>query len=421
MGSQKFTSIKLSDSDLLRALTQITASTPQLAGAAVTFQFGESGSSFNVDVPKLDSDPLLADIRTANSALLHRVVLQGQGYNVAVVRGPGADEVTASFPDQQQPDVLRGIAKFLSVVHYQLRAYGRTAATDEVLGKELAEFYRQREELLTKLERVHAEIVESNEAYRERLEERFDQRRRELDDDHQQKIDASQAEYARKHDELAARERELQTRIATLDDRSSTHARRQVREDLKRIVAERTASFHLSKDTVRKRLPVHLLFLGLILASSSLFAAALLGYLPVPSSLPSWFAAFRLPLIAVALAASIVFYIRWTDHWFRQHADEEMRLKRLELDIDRATWVVEMALEWKREKGAEIPSELIERLSRNLFEPETFGRPRHPTEDLASALLGASAGLSLNIPGVAEAKLDRKGIKQFKDAVDDKR
>jgi hypothetical protein len=38
---------------------------------------------------------------------------------------------------------------------------------------------------------------------------------------------------------------------------------------------------------------------------------------------------------------------------------------------------------------------------------------RHPGEDLASALLGASTELNLRIPGVGDAKLDRRGLKRF--------
>lgn len=42
-------------------------------------------------------------------------------------------------------------------------------------------------------------------------------------------------------------------------------------------------------------------------------------------------------------------------------------MKRLDLDIDRASWLVEMVMEWKEQKGTEIPEELLTRLSRNLF------------------------------------------------------
>ncbi|MBA2434065.1 MAG: hypothetical protein H0V54_03085 [Chthoniobacterales bacterium] len=114
------------------------------------------------------------------------------------------------------------------------------------------------------------------------------------------------------------------------------------------------------------------------------------------------------------LIATIVFYIRWNDRWFRSHADEEFRLKRLDLDVDRASWVVEMALEWKDEEGKQIPSGLLDRLTTNLFKIDDPGEQvRHPTEDLASALLGASSALKLQIPGVGEASLNRKGIREF--------
>ena len=87
----------------------------------------------------------------------------------------------------------------------------------------------------------------------------------------------------------------------------------------------------------------------------------------------------------------------------------------MELDVDRASWVVEMAHEWKDEKGTELPESLIECLYRNLFsnEPETE-TVKHPNEDLASALLEATSGLTLNIPGIGEAVLNRRAVRQFK-------
>jgi hypothetical protein len=416
MGNQKFTAIKMTDAELFGAFSAVAALLPQLAKASLNMQLAESGAAFDARIAELDASPGVQELRAGKAALLHRVSLSGGGYGVVIVRGPSADEVTVTIPDQQQPETQKVTIKFLSAVHEHFRAYGRTAATDEVLGRELTEFYRQREELLTRLERVHTEMLEANEAYRRRLEESAAVDRQNLDTEFQRRRDELDAEQ-KKEAALSEREAALQTQIAKLDDRSSTHARRDVRQELKKIVAERTASFHLSRDTVRKRAPVHILFIVLILASGTLFALALLGRLPTPTALASWLVAFRMSVIGAAFAAAIIFYIRWADHWFRQHADEEMRLKRLELDLDRATWVVEMALEWKREKDTDIPQELVDRLSRNLFESDASSRPRHPGEELASALLGASSGLSINLPGVGEAKFDRKGIQQFKDAV----
>ncbi|WP_447599975.1 hypothetical protein [Nitrospira sp. Nam80] len=95
-------------------------------------------------------------------------------------------------------------------------------------------------------------------------------------------------------------------------------------------------------------------------------------------------------LSGIAIAAAIIFYIRWNNEWFSLHSNEEFRLMRLDLDIDRASWVFEMASEWKDDKGSELPADLIDKLSRNLFVQDAGNNrhPKHPSEDLASALWG---------------------------------
>jgi hypothetical protein len=42
---------------------------------------------------------------------------------------------------------------------------------------------------------------------------------------------------------------------------------------------------------------------------------------------------------ALAFTATAVFYLRWNNAWFQQHAQEEFRLKQLELDFDRASCI----------------------------------------------------------------------------------
>ncbi len=136
-----------------------------------------------------------------------------------------------------------------------------------------------------------------------------------------------------------------------------------------------------------------------------------------PSGINQGYLLLRVPITAAAFAAAVIYYIRWNDRWFQQHADEEFRLKRLDLDIDRASWVVEMALEWKEEKGSDIPKELIDRLSRNLFTEGEVREPiRHPSEDMLSKVLGASSGLRLQIPGLGEATFNRRGLQALKQA-----
>jgi len=51
------------------------------------------------------------------------------------------------------------------------------------------------------------------------------------------------------------------------------------------------------------------------------------------------------------LAGTLIFFIRWQDRWYEAHANEEFRFKRLDLDVDGASWLVEMMLEWRGVEG----------------------------------------------------------------------
>jgi hypothetical protein len=83
-----------------------------------------------------------------------------------------------------------------------------------------------------------------------------------------------------------------------------------------------------------------------------------------------------------------VFWILWRllprpverdDQWFHQHADEEFRLKRLDLDDD-------------------VTKETV---------------IRHPAEDAISAIVHAANSVTIPLPGGAVASLGTKGIRQL--------
>jgi hypothetical protein len=115
----------------------------------------------------------------------------------------------------------------------------------------------------------------------------------------------------------------------------------------------------------------------------------------------------------LGFAITLGFFIRWLNNWSQQHADEEFYMKRFELDFERASFVVEWALEWAKEKQ-EVPPYLIERLSRNLFDSvSTEAGPTTAADALASAIFGSAAMAKLKI-GENEITLDRKGMTAIK-------
>ena len=106
------------------------------------------------------------------------------------------------------------------------------------------------------------------------------------------------------------------------------------------------------------------------------------------------------------------FLVRWQNEWSRKHADEEFRLKQFELDIERASWVVEMAMEWKGEKGEEIPDFLVERLSAGLFGAGGEPAGKKPVDAVASMIRAASKA-KIKLGDSAEVELDPKSIRRL--------
>ncbi len=260
-----------------------------------------------------------------------------------------------------------------------------------------------------RLEALSQKLIEANEGYRLQLDKEHLNFKDNLVKQFDELKSSQEKDYQAKEEKLKEREKALDNRLQELDDRNSKHARRQLRQELKKALANRAQEFTLTEKTNKKRIIIHSLFMSLML----LFGGAIIySGLNLDQTL---YTIVRLGWATAAFAATVIFYIRWNDQWFRQHADEEFKLKQLELDIDRASWVVEMALEWKEEKGTEIPQELIDRLTQRLFidrdKPEA---PKHPSEDLATALLSASTGLKLQVPGFGELVLNKKGLKDFR-------
>ena len=206
----------------------------------------------------------------------------------------------------------------------------------------------------------------------------------------------------------------LEQRSKEIDDREARHARRAIRGDLKEILRGRAKEFVLSKGTQEKRRPIRLTLWALMGILGAGLVVTFLGGIHIIEIGDIRSADLIVSRIAlgVAFAAASLFYVRWENHWFSQHALEEFALKKMEIDFDRASWAVELAFEWKKDNGTEIPLPIFEVLSKNLFgAPEKLSPPQHPVEQLA-AVLGSSTKVRIAYPG-GEAEFDRNGIKRL--------
>jgi len=385
MAQMTFRIFRLTDRQLLSAFDKLRADFQGAQQASAQIAPGSSVQAIDVSLPVGDQrNEALEEILAVDSAISSGISMSLQeSCTVSVSRSgeAGVDQCSVAYPDRCPPSIY---VRLMAACHRQLPAFDRGDAPSRLFGAELAEFYTRREQTVLRLEALSEKLIEQNSNYRREVDRETTSLRERLQADADAAREKLRLEYESKEADFKARETAFETRAKALDDRRATHARRAIRDEMKRRIEDRGKSFSLTSTTVRKRLPNHALFVLMILTFAAVLSWGIWDVLTHGARWEStpydWFRLLRIPLGVVGLAGFVVYYIRWNDQWFREHAEEEFRLKRLDLDIDRASWMVEMMLEWKEEKDSPIPAELIDRLSRNLFAADGKERPpaQHP-------------------------------------------
>ena len=319
-------------------------------------------------------------------------------------REKGDDVIYISF--QEVPSDFYEVRRALIAIQRQFIPLNRAEAIERALGPELAEFYRLREETLSRLEQLTGRLVKETHEYRIQLDAETAKHKRKLTTSFEEK-------HKKRTAALENRERKLDKLRQELDDRSARHARREQSKALQKKISDRSEKFTLTASTRRKRLPVHVIFAILLFLSWGLIVHSLLSTPTAPEGIPLWLELGRLPLGLLGFALTAIFYIRWNDQWFRQHAEQEFRLQQLALDVDRASYATEMLLEWQEDKGGEMPAVMVDRLTAGLFTDQMeMKRVRHPSEDAITALLKAASNVRVDVPGIGEVSLTGRQIRK---------
>lgn len=416
--SRTYNTFRLSDSNLLKALAAIANSLNVSDGRLEVRIDEQHQNPISCQIGKYTENPEIKKILNSTDSIIGVFTLQLTGEyrsNLKVKRENVIDSVTCNMPNEISFPLSMHI---MHTVQTELKPFERDESFDKLLGNELSEFYRKREQSLVRLEDIIQRSIEQQMEYKRKLDQETQSEQKKIQEKFDARVKEIETEYTKKSDILKKQEENLNLKLKEIDDRSSKHARRQIRQDLKSAIAQRGKEFTLTKKTTQKRLIIHIVFCSLIILLSCLLIFCLMHQISAQGVI-GWINLIRFPILSIGLIAIFIYYIRWNDNWFRRHADEEFRIKRFELDVDRASWLVEMAMEWKDEKGNEIPQELIDRLSVNLFDKDSdTSVPKHPSEDMLSALLAASAELNLQIPGLGTVRLDRKGAKQFQQSLE---
>ncbi|MBI5381080.1 MAG: hypothetical protein HZA31_04200 [Opitutae bacterium] len=287
------------------------------------------------------------------------------------------DWVNALRSEERDSKLSKIHTRLLGLVQKELRCDDLVAAFSGFGDSEWNCFRASQIEVLNSLQQTTQHVLVDStkqiEAARAAEQKKCDDLRTQL----RKEFEAEQTRLANEHalrmKALDAREEELKAKLAIYETHETLYVARKKTEEQLDQLKEWLEDSSLTKETVKKRLPVLVAYIAAMLicaALTVLFAyqnyELLKAVGPNLSQLPWWqWVSLTVKTIVpvAAFTTFAVYFIRWEGAWARQHADEELRTRARIIDIGRSSWLLEAV----RNDKEGISPELIRELSKNLF------------------------------------------------------
>jgi hypothetical protein len=387
----------------LEAMAQEGGSTIEKTTYHLTF------SDQAVEYPKGQDDSDIRELLGITTIAIRQVVIQlGAGIQVRVQRDwqsqgrtlKGTQDSCTIIPGGQvQPQrTAIELAKIIALARKHFKAVDDKPFMD-FLDEGTKQLYQSREQDIQRLERMQEEFFggvqrftleqqEKQREFQQELESHYVERQKTLEEQHRDRLS-----------QLEAREAELKKIRTEIDERDNRQARRDIYKELKTKLEQRNQKFELTEGTQNLRRYVWWFTILLLVLFGGGSCYCFYRNVISNETAVNWVAVGDQIALGIAFLGAATFFIRWNHQWFQKHADEEFRLKRLDLDIDRANWLVELTMEWQNITKSEIPHDLTDKLARNLFATDdATNLDIHPAETLFSAIFGKKGSIDIE-PG----------------------
>lgn len=219
--------------------------------------------------------------------------------------------------------------------------------------------------------------------------------------------------------QLRKREQEVEAKEANFETKEARYVARKQQSEQMAALEKRLAEWSLTKPTQNKRWWVlggciaGAVFTGWLTweFNSQNFTMLMSDPLKGDITKVQWWQwallVSRSILPAASCVAFVVYFIRWSSAWAKQHADEEFNTHARVLDIGRAGWLLE-AVRDAQDHKEQLPEALLKDLSRNLFvhHSSTDGADQSPTLP-HEALLQGLASLRLKTSDGTEVEMSK--------------
>lgn len=422
MADQRIKIPRATDKSLISCFKELSEITGVSQVSVTALGFNNIGAiDFSEDLPEsinliLKKNSAIIDTITLNLSGLPIRFYRGGNYQVAEKSGV-FDEVTLTQNQNEGAPNSETIIEIVTTINKKLKAFDPKRAGAS-LAEEQAQFEAIHISNIERLESLNEELVKSTHDYRLQLDSEHIEKVKSLQADFDSKKTSLEEQFASKEAELSEQVEELNKKRKALDDSSNTHARREIRRDILKEIKSRQTKFSLTEGTNNLRKPIAIAMLGLIAIFVVLAGVSVKEFYDVLQGADInkiVIAGIKQAVYSAGAIGSVIFLIRWMNRWFELHSQSEFELKHFELDMERASWLVETSLEWKDAKGTAIPPELLESLSNNLFskEKEKIDPLHHPADQLASALMGSASTVKLKA-GDSSIEIDPKKLAKSK-------
>lgn len=284
---------------------------------------------------------------------------------------------TLSFSN---PEAFQNIDEFLQALSEQFTIATRKTLLTANLSQDDQAQLKLRQSLLDdltqalgRLQRHTVDLAEQNSKYVAEITDRLDNKYTEREQLLEERIQKDR-------DKLDAEKQKHEEKVKEYETRESKYVRRDLLKQMESKI-EKQREITLSDKTTHKRWLIHGICWIVFVATATL--AGWSAYEIMKSSEFSWHQSIPLSTSVAAFIGNLIYYLKWQNQWFQEHAQAEFRNMRFSADILRASWLAELMFEWEREKERDLPEELITRFSHNLFSDSSINTPEHPIETLA--------------------------------------
>ena len=393
----KYLCPKLTDRQLVTALVevaskfgdrfQIVLPTGGLLAEEVKFSPSTDWANMPVIKALLDEESVL--IRTA---YLQDRTRNGQSHSVAVHftrENPASnssdlptDSVTAPYDNYGHEQGSPSRALLVPLVAAVRRSFRIAELESSFVGLANREWDRYLESqrvvlssLQTTTQRLLVDAAEAERKSEQEKQARYSDLEKQLKAEVAEERRKLLSEHEQRTQALAEKEADLAKRLEAFQTKEARYVARDLQKKQIEELNDWKKAWSLTKETSKKRRPAACAYLGgaavsLVYAAYSAYSTFEILQSPeAVKTLAIWqwiLLSFKTMIPFGFFASLLVYYIRWTSAWARQHAEEEFRNRARIVGVGRASWLLE-AVRDAQEHKTEIPPVLMQELARNLF------------------------------------------------------